>query len=224
MCGRYSLASDYDAIDARFSFSGSTEALLDFKPRFNIAPTQEVLTVIKSYDEWNEPRMMRWGLIPSWAKDASLSNRMINARAETIAYRPAFKQALVRRRCLVVADGFYEWRREGGYKIPMRIILRTGELFGFAGLWESWKSPKGNIINSCTIITTAPNRVMASIHNRMPVILPKEAEASWLDNALDPAIAQSLLLPYPSKAMEAYEISSLVNSPRNDTSDVVIPF
>ncbi len=134
MCGRYSPAIDYDAINDRFEFRGRAQLPVQFRPRYNIAPTQEVLTVGNPTGEGNEPRMMRWGLIPFWAKDPSIGNRMINARAETILEKPAFRNAFSRRRCLVVADGFYEWRKEGKHKVPMRIILKTGEPFSFAGL------------------------------------------------------------------------------------------
>lgn len=222
MCGRYSLAIDYDAINDRFVFRGGVQLPMQSRPRFNIAPTQEVLTVVNPTGEGNEPRMMKWGLIPFWAKDPSIGSRMINARAETIMEKPAFKNAFQRRRCLVVADGFFEWRKEGKYNVPMRIILKTGEPFGFAGLWETWRSPEGNEIQSCTVITTSPNAVMEPIHNRMPVILPKEAESPWLDPAHgDAATLWKLLVPYSAKQMEAYEVSSLVNAPNNDVPDVL---
>ncbi len=146
MCGRYSLAIDYDAINDRFVLRGGLQLPMHHRPRFNIAPTQEVLAVVNPTGEGNEPRMMKWGLIPFWANDPSTGSRMINARAETIVEKPAFRQAFQRRRCLVVADGFYEWRKEGKYKVPMRIMLKTGEPFGFAGLWETWKSPEGAAI------------------------------------------------------------------------------
>ncbi len=172
--------------------------------------------------EGNEPRMMKWGLIPFWAKDPSIGNRMINARAESIAEKPAFRNAFQRRRCLVIADGFYEWRKEGKHKVPMRIILKTGQPFGFAGLWETWMSSEGAAIESCTIVTTTPNALMEPIHNRMPVILPREAETVWLDpgNA-DSAVLRELLVPYAAEGMEAYEVSALVNTPRNDVPEVL---
>ncbi len=222
MCGRYSLTTDYDALNNRFSFRGHVQLPLSLKPRYNIAPTQEVLTVVNPNCEGNEPRMMTWGLIPFWAKDPSVGNRMINARVETIMERPAFKNAFQRRRCLVVADGFYEWRKEGKHRIPLRIILKTGEPFGFAGLWETWKSPDGKTVESCTIITTSPNAVMEPIHNRMPVILPREAEAAWLDTrSTNLAGLRELLVPYPASEMDAYEVSTLVNAPQNDVPDVL---
>ena len=218
MCGRYSLATDMDSLDERFTFRGVD---LSYKPRFNIAPTQEVLTAV-SDGSANRPRLMKWGLIPFWAKDPSIGNRMINARAETVAEKPSFRQAFRRRRCLVLADGFYEWTRQGKVKIPMRIILKTGEPFGLAGLWETWKSPEGQVVESCTIVTTSANAMMEPIHNRMPVIVPRDAEARWLDpEEQDPAALSDILVPYGGEDMDAYEVSTLVNLARNDTPDVV---
>ena len=207
-----------DSLDERFTFRGVD---LSYRPRFNIAPTQKVLTAV-SDGSANRPRLMKWGLIPFWAKDPSIGNRMINARAETVAEKPSFRQAFRRRRCLVLADGFYEWRRQGKVKIPMRIILKTGEPFGLAGLWETWKSPEGRVVESCTIVTTSANPMMEPIHNRMPVIVPRDAEARWLDpEEQDPAALSDILVPYVAGEMDAYEVSTLVNSARNDTPDVV---
>ena len=217
MCGRYSLAIDYVALEDRFTLRGGLQ--LPLVPRYNIAPTQEVLTVVNQ-GHGNEARMMRWGLIPSWANDPSVGNRMINARAETVAEKPSFRQAYQKRRCLVIADGFYEWQKVPGGKTPMRMIVGGGEPFGFAGLWETWRSPEEELVHSCTIITTTPNELTAPIHNRMPVILSKEAEALWLNQDADPAVLKDLLVPYTGR-MEAYEISTLVNSPGNDTPDVM---
>ena len=219
MCGRYSLAVDYDALEDRFLFRGGVQ--LPFKPRFNVAPTQEVLTVVNQ-GEGNEPRMMKWGLIPFWAKDAKIGNRMINARAETLVENRVFRQPFQKRRCLVVADGFYGWRREGKLKTPMRIILKSGESFGFAGLWETWKSPADELVHSCTIITTTPNALIEPIHNRMPVILPKSAEEQWLSREdTDNGGLRELLVPYSANEMEAYEVSTLVNVSKNDVPDVI---
>jgi putative SOS response-associated peptidase YedK len=165
---------------------------------------------------------MRWGLIPSWAKDQSIGSRMINARAETLSEKPSFRDAFRKRRCLVVADGFYEWQKVAGRKRPMRIVLQTGEPFAFAGLWESWRDPEGTTVRSCTIITTGPNSLIEPIHNRMPVILSRDDEARWLDPEMDdpPSLLQ-MLAPYPQGAMDAYEISTLVNSPANDVPDCI---
>lgn len=219
MCGRFTLTTDLDHLEERFAFRA---AGLSYSPRYNIAPSQAVLTLIKV----DEPRaeFLQWGLIPAWAKDASIGNRLINARAETVAEKPSFRRALQKRRCLVLADGFYEWKKEGNKKTPMYIALKSHEPFGFAGLWETWRSATGETIRSCTIITTTPNALMKSIHNRMPVILPREAEAFWLDQTVeDPQELLPLLTPFPAKAMEAYAISTLVNSPKNDTPACLTP-
>ena len=189
--------------------------------RFNIAPGQETLTVVSDGSR-NNALYMRWGLIPSWAKDPSAGSRMINARAETIDARPAFRNAFERRRCLVLADGFYEWMKVGRRRTPVRVILRSGEPFAFAGLWETWMSPEDVVVASCSIVTTTPNAVLKPIHNRMPVILPREAESLWLDTSrASPDELRRLLAPYPAADMEAYEVSSLVNSTGNDTPYVI---
>ena len=220
MCGRYSLAVEYDALEDRFSFRGGLQ--LPLSPRFNIAPTQEVLTVVNE-GNGNEPRMMKWGLIPFWAKDAKIGNRMINARAETVVENRVFRQPFSRHRCLVVADGFYEWKKDGKDKTPMRIVLRSGELFGMAGLWETWNSPDNKLVHSCTIITTSPNSLIEPIHNRMPVILTRDVESQWLDTQeSDTGMLRELLMPYSSAEMEAYKVSTLVNVPKNDAPDVIV--
>ena len=219
MCGRFSLTSGLDKLQLRFRFQ-PTE--LAHSPRYNVAPTQEVLTVIN--DERYRAEYLRWGLIPSWARETSIGNRMINARAETVAEKPSFRHALLKRRCLVLTDGFYEWKRGESKRTPMRIVLNSREPFAFAGLWELWQAPQGGVIRSCAIITTSANSVMEPIHDRMPVILPGEAESLWLDPRIDdPAVLTSLLAPYPGEEMEAYEVSVLVNSPRHDAPDCVAP-
>ena len=211
MCGRYSLILTIGELQNRFEFDGER---LGYVPTSNIASTQNVLTVVGG--ESRRGGYMRWGLIPSWAKDKSIGSRMINARAETVAEKPSFRSALRRRRCLVLADGFYEWQRVGKSKKPMRVVMRSEEPFAFAGLWETWRDPEGTVIPSCTIITTTPNDLLRLIHNRMPVILPREIEDFWLDDSVDdPAALTSVLIPYPADAMEAYEVSSLVNSVAN---------
>ncbi|MBI4282173.1 MAG: SOS response-associated peptidase [Chloroflexi bacterium] len=218
MCGRYSLATDIEGLADRFDFRATG---LTYQVRFNIAPTQQVLTVTADGSE-NQAQMMKWGLIPFWAKDPSIGNRMINARAETLTERSVFRKAFQKRRCLVIADSFYEWMKVGKSKVPMRIILKSGEPFGFAGLWETWKSPDGEPVQSCTIITTTPNKVMEQIHNRMPVILPREAEGIWLSPEQTSQTAlRDLLVPYAAGDMEAYPVSALVNSPKDDTPDVI---
>ena len=219
MCGRYSLILTIGELQNRFEFDGER---LGYAPAYNIAPTHNVLTVVGG--ESRRGGYMRWGLIPSWAKDKSIGSRMINARAETVAEKPSFRNALRRRRCLVLADGFYEWQRVGKSKRPMRIVMRSGETFAFAGLWETWKDPEGTVIPSCTIITTTPNDLLRPIHNRMPVILPRDIEDFWLDESVDnPAALTSVLTPYPDDAMETYEVSSLVNSVANGGPEIIEP-
>ena len=216
MCGRYSLIADIGELAQRFEFDGDW---LSFEAAYNIAPTQQVLTV-REHGKGREAAFMRWGLIPSWAKDPSIGARMINARAETVAEKPAFRAALHRRRCLVLADGFYEWQRLSGSKAkrPMRIMLKTGEPFAFAGLWETWRDSAGERIESCTIITTTANELLAPIHNRMPVILSKGSESFWLEGSVDDA---NLLRPYDSDAMATYEVSTLVNAASNNVPEVL---
>ena len=217
MCGRYSLIADIGELAGRFEFDGDWDK---FESRFNVAPTQEVLTVVGG--ETRRGGLMRWGLIPHWAKDPKIGARMIYARAETVAEKPAFRDALRRRRCLVLADGFYEWQRIGGYKRPMRIVMRSGEPFAFAGLWSVWRDSEGIRIPSCTIITTAANDMLRPIHDRMPVILPREVEEFWLDGSVDdPGALGRMLSPYTDDEMEAYEVSALVNSAANDGPEVI---
>ena len=218
MCGRYSLILTIGELQNCFEFDGER---LGYAPAYNVAPTQNVLTVVGC--ESRRGDYMRWGLIPSWAKEKSIRSRMINARAETVAEKPSFRNALRRRRCLVLADGFYEWRRIGKTKTPMRIVMRSGEPFAFAGLRETWKDPEGTLIPSCTIITTTPNDLLKPIHNRMSVILPRDVEDFWLDDSVDdPAALTSVLTPSPAEVMEAYEVSSLVNSVANKGTEVIV--
>ena len=220
MCGRFTLTQDQDAFDERFSFTGPD---LGWVPSYNIAPTQQVVA-ITSEGAQNRAQLMRWGLVPFWAKDPTIGNRMINARAETLGEKPSFRDAFKKRRCLVVGDGFYEWRRDGGRKRPMRITVARREPFAFAGLWESWGKGSGERLVTCTIITTSANDFMEPIYDRMPVILPREAEEAWLDpDSEDVGALSELLLPYPSDQMNAHEVSTLVNSPRNNSPECIAP-
>ena len=219
MCGRFSLTADLGELASRFEFDGNR---LDLEPNFNVAPTQNVLTVLGG--ENRRGGFMRWGLIPHWAKTASIGSRMVNARAETVAQRPAFRDAFRKRRCLVLADGFYEWQQAGSVRKPMRIIMESGEPFAFAGLWAIWRDSEGNRIPSCTVITTEANDLLRPIHNRMPVILPREMEEFWLDRDVQDASAlENALTAYPSELMQTYQVSTLVNSPRNNGPQVVEP-
>ena len=219
MCGRYSLIADIQELARQFEFDGTG---FEDSPRYNVAPTQAVLTVTNR--DARHAEYMRWGLIPSWAKDASIGNRMINARGETVAQKPSFRNALQRRRCLVLADGFYEWQKVGKGKQPMRIVLKSREPFAFAGLWETWRNPEGETIRSCTIITTEANDLLRPIHERMPVILPRELEEFWLDgNVTESAALSDVLSPYSDEAMEAYQVSPLVNKATNNSADLIVP-
>lgn len=214
MCGRFGLTADGEQLQARFGF-GWSQTGLTWRPRYNIAPAQDVLTVVQRDGE-RYGGLLRWGLVPNWASGLRVGSRNINARAETVAEKPSFREALVKRRCLVIADGFYEWRREpDGRKTPMWIHLTGGLPFAFAGLWEVWQSPSGERVGSCTILTCRPNELMAGIHDRMPVILPAEAESRWLVTA-DADRLRELLVPLPAEAMAAYAVSGLANSVKND--------
>lgn len=221
MCGRFTLTIDPNHLQEAFPWAVIPD---DVVPRYNIAPSQPVAVIPNNGD--NTLAMYKWGLIPSWSKDPAIGDRMINARAESLAEKPSFRNAYRRRRCLVLADGFYEWRQNPDLKTkqPMYIRLTDHQPFAFAGLWEAWKSPDGNEIRSCTIITTQPNSLMQSIHNRMPVILPPEAYSEWLSNEdRQPAQLDKLLVPYSSSEMIAYPVSRMVNSPDNDSPTVIMP-
>lgn len=216
MCGRFTLTetdkikSDYD-----INIQG-----LNLVPRFNIAPAQDIPVIVSP----GKLMLLKWGLIPYWAKDPAVGSKLINARAETLEERPSFKYPLRQRRCLVLADGFYEWQQTGRTKIPYRIALHDRPLFTFAGLWDTWRSPAGSTISTCSIITTTPNSLMQPLHHRMPVILPRGAEKLWLDsNIKDVQLLKNLLVPYPAELMRAYQVSSRVNSPKNDDPQCIEP-
>jgi len=199
------------------------EELFRPDPHYNIAPTQIVASII----ELQGKRLLtgfRWGLVPSWSKDPAIGNRMINARAETILDKPSFKPLLTKKRCLIPADGFYEWKTIAGGKQPFHIRRQDGGLFAFAGLWEEWKSPDGNPMQTCTIITVEPNELMAPIHNRMPAILEREDEKVWLDaasNSKDVFALVSLLRPHSPEKFEAFPVSRAVNSPSSDSPSLI---
>lgn len=216
MCGRYTLITDISRIAESFGVAPT----LEVQPRYNIAPTQDIVAILNN----GSPHLslLRWGLIPAWAKDETIGSRMINARAETLAEKPSFRGLLRGKRCLVVADGFYEWQTEGKTKTPMYITLQDGQPFAFAGLWDLWKSPDGRQIQSCTIVTTEPNELMAPIHNRMPAILRPKAYEDWLNPQLrDEQVLTHLLKPYPTELMKARAVSKLVNNPRNDVAEIL---
>ncbi|MEO0646561.1 MAG: SOS response-associated peptidase [Cyanobacteria bacterium J06650_10] len=226
MCGRYALYSSKEAIAAAFNLSREPEPTA----RYNIAPSQPVSAISGSGSE-RAYRIFQWGLIPSWAKDPAIGNRMINARAETAAEKPSFRTAFKRRRCLVIADGFYEWKKAvsakgstKGKKQPYYIQLADQSLLGMAGLWETWENGDGSYVESCTILTTEPNALMKTIHHRMPVILSPEDYDLWLDPKMQKREPlQALLRPYDANAMQMYPVSTTVNSPRHESADCIEP-
>lgn len=220
MCGRFTLSSPTQQLALQFEV---TEAP-SLEPRYNIAPTQPVATVRLTRDgSARELVILQWGLVPFWAKDPEVGERLINARAETLVERPAFREAYRRRRCLVLADGFYEWQKQDGTKQPYYVRMKNGKPFAFAGLWEHWKGPD-TVVESCTLITTDPNDMMRPIHNRMPVILQPEDYELWLSREVsDPEVLNTLLKPYPSEEMTAFPVSRRVNSPDNDDARLIEP-
>jgi putative SOS response-associated peptidase YedK len=220
MCGRYTcFATEFADLRSGWNLG---ELPLPAR-RYNIAPSQEAPVVIQTGDR-RSLEMFRWGLVPYWAKDPTIGNKMINARAETLARKSSFKQLLETRRCLVLADGFYEWLRDGNQKFPMRFKLKSGESFAFAGLWDSWVQPHGEPLRTYTIITTEANDLLRPIHNRMPAILSGDNAARWLgDECRENARAFSLLKPFAADQMTGYEVSTLVNDPRNDVPECVAP-
>ncbi|MEA5448704.1 SOS response-associated peptidase [Leptolyngbya sp. CCNP1308] len=224
MCGRFSLNQTGDDLANAFDLRPSPPV----GPRYNIAPSQPIATVVATTEN-PEPYFdfRLWGLIPSWAKDPAIGSRMINARAETVVEKPSFRAAFKRRRCLILADGFYEWQAISGSKTkqPHYIFLRDRQPFAFAGLWEHWSDPtSGGELQTCTILTTTPNELMEPIHNRMPVILAPDDYAAWLDpDYYQPQALQDMLRPYDDAAMDRYPVSTVVNKPQNDSPDCIEP-
>ncbi len=225
MCGRFTLNQSSSAL-AQFFL---VEKIPDLAAQYNIAPTQNVATVLHNpQTDKREFQQLRWGLIPSWAKEPGIGAKLINARAETVAEKPAFRSAFKHRRCLVLADGFYEWKRQNGKKQPFYFRLSDGQPFGFAGLWEKWQplqgKPDDEEIISCTILTTAANELVQPIHDRMPVIVSPQDYDLWLNPQMPtPERLQQLLCPYPDQAMTGYPVSSLVNNSRQNSSECIIP-
>jgi putative SOS response-associated peptidase YedK len=221
MCGRFTLKTPVERLSEMFQFP----EIIPLKPRYNIAPSQPVAVVRLMPDERDRKlAMVRWGLQPAWVKDPAMMQQPINAKAETAAEKPMFRDAFKRRRCLVPADGFYEWKQDGLRKQPVYIRMKGGEPFAIGGLWEHWEGQDGQVIESCTLLTTEPNDLLAPIHNRMPVILgPKDYE-----QCLDPNVQQlerlkPLLQPFPADPMTAYPVSLRVNNPRNDDALCIEP-
>ena len=219
MCGRYTLRTPVEKLAEEFGFDASS---VEVPPNYNVAPTQEVAAVLSEGGE-RRLELLRWGLIPSWADDPGIGSRMINARAETAPEKPSFRRAFRERRCLIPADGFYEWKRTDGAKQPYYIRMREGRPFAFAGLWEAWNDDGASEIRSCAILTTAPNDLAGEIHDRMPVILPAGSYDAWLDPEAEKEELVALLAPYPEAEMEAYPVSRFVNSPSNNDPRCVEP-
>ena len=215
MCGRFSISKEKDEIEDRFELHIDPAM---FSKTYNAAPSQTLPIITNTAPE--QASFHKWGLIPKWAKDETIGNKLINARGETLTEKPSFRDAAEKRRCLVITDGFYEWQRSGGEKQPYRITLADESLFTFAGLWESWSAPNGRDVRTFTIITTEPNGLMKPIHKRMPVMLTPENERVWIsDEPLEEVL--HLLKPYDEKEMNAYAVSSRVNSPKNNDISIL---
>ncbi|WNG52753.1 SOS response-associated peptidase [Archangium minus] len=214
MCGRVTIQTPALAIAREFALTGVRSAL--DRPRYNLAPTQLMPVVINDGERMLDA--YRWGLIPSWAKEASIGNKLINARGETVAEKPSFRSALKRRRCLVLVDGWFEWKQSTKPKTPYLFRRKDGRPMAFAGLWEEWTAPDtGEVLRTCTVITTGPNAVMAPIHDRMPVILRPEGQELWLrPEPQEASLLQPLLVPNEDEPLELWEVSRVVNSPTND--------
>lgn len=218
MCGRFAIAYTIGLL-ARFGVKQDIEGLA---PRFNVAPTQMAPIVIS--ESPNKALMMRWGLIPFWAKDPKIGNRLINARSENLKKSPAYRASFKNRRCIVPVTGFYEWKKQNGAKAPYYVRMKDDSPFGLAGLYDRWNDPEGREVMSFTIVTTVPNRLLAPIHNRMPVILRQEHEDLWLRHGpLTDKEADSIFRPHPARPMETYEVSTQVNNPRNDSEGIIRP-
>ncbi len=220
MCGRFALEVH---IQLKLFEDFEIDSIPATTPRFNIAPSQQILGV-REVDGHREAAEFRWGLIPSWAKDKTIGFKMINARGETIREKPSYKQPFKNRPCIILASGFYEWQKTPTAKQPVYFHLKDRDVFGFAGLWEKWRSPEGETIESCTIITTSANEVVSSVHERMPVILEREDHSLWLSNderKLDERF--DLLRPYRADNMDSYKVSTLVNSPKNESRELIAP-
>ena len=219
MCGRFAQRTPAKTLSKAFQ----VEEMPEIEPRYNIAPTQDIIS-IRQIENGREAVFLKWGLVPSWAKDVSIGAKLINARSETVTEKPSFREAFKQRRCVIPADGFYEWQRTGGKKQPYFFSMQDEHPFGFAGLWEKWRAINGQALETCTILTTEANDVLKPVHDRMPVILHSEDYDQWLDNdsrKLD--LLQELLRPYPSAEMVSYLVSTQVNSTSNFGADLITP-
>lgn len=219
MCGRFSLAVLLEEIIAEFY---GLEVNFGYHPRYNIAPSQQIMVILDALN----PKFttIRWGLIPSWAKDSTVGNKLINARSESVDQKPSFRDSWKRRRCLIPADGFYEWKRRGRRGVPHHIRMKSGKTFAFAGIWDQWRAPDDRLITTCSILTTEPNDLIKPIHDRMPVILPKSGWVDWVQTPEEHVESlKPLLRPFPAKEMEAIAVSDLVNKPENDRPECLAP-
>ena len=223
MCGRFTLSAPPEVISMCFDIETDS---FNYLPAFNIAPTQNVLTV-RNRENSKHVQTMRWGLIPFWAKEARIGNKMINARSETVIENKVFRTPFQKRRCLILADSFYEWVRVSKSKQPIRILLDSEKPFAFAGIWESWKDPNdpnADAVESCSIITTHANTLIQPIHDRMPVILPRELESDWLDlDNTDTSFLREIMIPFDPGLMKCYPVSQAVNSTKNEGKDLITP-
>jgi putative SOS response-associated peptidase YedK len=218
MCGRYAITTAPEAIRQLFAYLEQP----NFPPRYNVAPTQPV-PIVRMAEGRRQLALVRWGLIPAWVKDPRAFSLLINARGESVLDKPAFRNAMKRRRCLFPADGFYEWKRDGERKQPHFVRLKSGQPMAFAGLWESWMGPNGEEMETAAIVTTAASRSIAHIHDRMPVIVPPEAFDFWLDPNVDGEMAASVIAPARDALIEAYQVSSAVNRTANDSAALIEP-
>ncbi|HEX9204655.1 MAG TPA: SOS response-associated peptidase [Candidatus Deferrimicrobiaceae bacterium] len=221
MCGRFTLFTPASRL-AEVFLPGE---VLAATPRYNITPGQPILAIRASaHHNRREFAMPRWGLVPAWARDAAIGNRLINARAETVSEKPAFRRAFRERRCLVPADGFYEWKREGPGKRPFYIRMKDGAPFAFAGIWERWEGAPGKVVETCAILTTEPNEILSPIHDRMPLILSPEEYGLWLDPSVPPSDRLARLLrPFPPGGMETYPVGRAVNNPHSEGPSCIRP-
>jgi len=220
MCGRFTLTVNQDELSEHF---GCPIIVPDYRPRYNVAPSQVMPVLVGNHGE-KHIEMMKWGLVPYWAKDGKIGNKLFNARMETVAEKPTFRDSLGRRRCIVPADGYYEWMKEGKSKQPLRIVLENGGLFGFAGLWDSWINEEGKTLLTFSILTTAPVESISYIHNRMPFILRRKDEEYWLRENRKmtvPEAAEFLSRLKPEESLRAYPVSGLVNSPAHESPELI---
>lgn len=219
MCGLFTMTVTLEELITHYLIDDSKIAVL--KPNYNVAPMHNVPAVV-ARDQGNHLGELRWGLVPFWAKDDKIGSKMINARAETVAEKPAFKKLLKSKRCIIPADGFYEWKKDGTSKQPYRILMTDGSIFSLAGLYDTWEDPAGKKVSTCTIITTTPNSLMADIHDRMPVILWPEDEADWLGRVNDDVESLlKLLKPYDAAKMRAYKVPSTVGNVKNNSKELL---